>query len=67
MADQQGNTPDRAVAALSERWPAWEIWYVPLAVGGMTWCARRHDNHRRILNAHSPAELQDYLEAEASG
>ena len=58
---------DQALAALRSDWPRWEIWYVPLAVGGMTWCARRHDNHRQILNAHSPAELQEYLEAEDMG
>jgi hypothetical protein len=58
---------DQALTALRADWPAWEIWYVPLAVGGMTWCARRHDPHRRILNAHSPAELQEHLEAEALG
>lgn len=47
---------------LRERFPEWEIWLVPLAVGGFRWCARRHDNHREIRNADSPALLASELE-----
>jgi hypothetical protein len=55
-------TSDELLAALRERWSArWEIWYVPLALGGLTWCARRHDNHRRLLHAYTPGELEEYL------
>ena len=53
---------DEALAALRERWGArWEIWYVPLALSGNTWCARRHDNHRRLLHGHTGKELEEYL------
>lgn len=58
---------DKALAALREQWgQRWEVWIVPLAAGGQTWCARRHDNHRKILNAHTPEHLAEYL-AEAEG
>ena len=36
-------TVDEALAALRERWGSeWEVWVVPLSVGGERWCARRH-------------------------
>jgi hypothetical protein len=55
-------TTDQALATLRERWGArWEIWYVPLALGGLTWCARRHDDHRRLLHGHTPGELEEHL------
>ncbi len=56
------------LAALKARWGArWEVWYVPLWLGGITWCARLHDNHRRLLHGHTPQELGEYLaEAEES-
>jgi hypothetical protein len=60
------NATDQAVAALERDWPRWQIWTVPRAVGGTIWCARRHDNHRRVLNAHSPTELEEYLEEASS-
>jgi hypothetical protein len=37
------------------------------AVGGMTWCARRRDDERHVLNAGSAGELVDQLEGEADG
>lgn len=55
-------TTDQALATLRQRWGTrWEIWYVPLAIGGTTWCARRHDDHRRLLHGHTPDELEEYL------
>jgi hypothetical protein len=33
---------------------------------GPVWCARRWDDERRVLNAHSPDELVECLEAQAS-
>jgi hypothetical protein len=36
----QHNSADQAQAALTARWPGWDIWYVPLALAGFTWCAR---------------------------
>jgi hypothetical protein len=58
---------DEELTALREHWGAtWEIWIVPLTAGGETWCARRHDNHRKVLNAYAPEHLAEYLaEAEA--
>jgi hypothetical protein len=63
LADQQGNAADRARAALRERWPAWEIWYVPRAIGGLLWCARLHSDHKTVIKAQSPNELDEYLAA----
>ncbi len=47
---------NEALAALKERWGArWQIWFVPLALGGMTWCARRHgDELVNVLHADRP-------------
>ena len=61
------NRTNEIVAALQRQFPLWQVWVVHRVMGGPVCCARRHDDHRRILNAHSPAELQDYLEAEAMG
>jgi hypothetical protein len=55
------------VAALERDWPNWQVWYVPKAIGGMTWCARRWDGQGELLNADSPDELADYLAAEETG
>jgi hypothetical protein len=49
------------VAALERDWPGWQIWIVHHAVGGQTWCARRWDDEKRVLNADSPCELAEYL------
>jgi hypothetical protein len=54
------------VAALERDWPGWQVWYVPRAVGGMTWCARRWDGTGQVLSADSPDELAEYLDAEGS-
>jgi hypothetical protein len=46
----------------------WEIWVVYRVYGGPVWCARRHDDHRHVLNASSPMELEDDInEAEGGG
>ncbi len=60
-------TVDGQLDALKARYGAsWQIWVVPLAVGGNTWCARLHTNHRRLLHGHTAGELEEYLaEAEA--
>jgi hypothetical protein len=60
------NCTDEIVARLEADWPDWQIWTVPRAIGGTIWCARRWDDERRVLNAHSAEELVEYLEAEAS-
>jgi hypothetical protein len=55
------STADEAVAALRERWPDWQIWYVPRAIGGLLWCARLHSDHKTVINAESPDELEEEL------
>jgi hypothetical protein len=50
---------------LQEMWLDWQIWVVPVYLGADRWCARRHDDHRTVINADSPQELAGYL-AEAS-
>jgi hypothetical protein len=57
-----GQPTDDAIARLSADWPNWEVWIVRKVIGGPTWCARRHDDHKRVLNAGSAAELAEYLE-----
>jgi hypothetical protein len=54
-------TMDEALAALRAQWgERWQIWYVPLAVGGATWCARRHeDTVRDVIHADTPDHLSD--------
>ena len=54
------------VAALERDWPDWQVWYVPKAIGGITWCARRWDDEKHVLNADSADELEGMLEDEAS-
>jgi hypothetical protein len=60
------NPTDDAVAQLAADWPRWEIWTVRQYIGGTVWCARRHDDHQRVLNAGTPAELIEMLEGEAA-
>jgi hypothetical protein len=55
------STADQAVAALRERWPDWQIWYVPRAIGGLLWCARLHSDHKTVINAESPEGLEEHL------
>ncbi|HEX9515283.1 MAG TPA: hypothetical protein VF940_03810 [Streptosporangiaceae bacterium] len=56
---------DPALAQLQSDWPNWEVWIVRKVVGGPTWCARRRDDHKKLLNADSAEHLAEYLEAEA--
>jgi hypothetical protein len=55
------------VARLEADFPDWQVWYVPRALGGTTWCARRWDSTGRVLNAGSPDELAEYLAAKGTG
>ena len=59
------STADQAVAALRERWPGWQIWYVPRAIGGLLWCARLHSDHKTVINAESPEWLEEQLAGRA--
>ena len=49
------------VARLESDWPDYQAWYVPKAVGGTTWCARRWDETGDVINADSPDELEAML------
>lgn len=60
------NPTDSTRAELEADWPRWQIWIVPGIYRDPTWCARRHDDYKRVLNAGSPGELAEMLEAEAS-
>jgi hypothetical protein len=60
------NPNDRDLAQLQADWPLWEIWTVHRLIGGTVWCARRRDDHKRVLNADSAQHLAEYLEAEVS-
>ena len=61
---------DAIVAAMEREWPRWQVWVVHRVYGGPVWCARRWDEAgavpARVLNAGSPSELAEYLEAEAA-
>jgi hypothetical protein len=61
------NQFQKIVADLEADWPKWQIWFVPRAVGGTVWCARRWDGQGRVLNAGSPDELAEYLAAKGTG
>lgn len=52
---------DEQAEELSVKFPKWQVWYVPLFVGGHAWCARLHDNHKMVLNANSPDELAQMI------
>jgi hypothetical protein len=60
------NPTDAIVAALEHDWPNYQIWVVHRVYGGPVWCARRWDDERRVLNAHSPEELVECLEEQAT-
>jgi hypothetical protein len=49
------------VIKLERDWPGWQVWYVPRAVGGTVWCARRWDETGDVINAGSPEELAEEL------
>jgi hypothetical protein len=55
-----------AASELRERWPGYQVWYVPRAVGPVTWHARRLDGTGGVLDAGSPDELEKLLQ-EAEG
>jgi len=55
------------MAALERDWPDWQVWTVRKYIGGTAWCARRRDDHRRVLTAGSADELAAYLEETTQG
>jgi hypothetical protein len=50
-------------AQLQDRYPDWEIWYVP-ALGEIRWCARRRGEPdlTRVLHAYRPDHLAEYID-----
>jgi hypothetical protein len=57
---------DDALTQLERDWPHWQVWTVYQAVGGTVWCARRRDDHKKVINADSAAHLAEALENEVS-
>ena len=60
-------SPRQRQALLQDRFPDFEIWYVPKAVGGgFTWCGRRRGeaNLLNTLHADKPGELAGIIEQE---
>lgn len=57
-------SPRQWQAQIQKLFPAWQVWYVPLALGGMAWCARRpgETDLRRTLRAYQPDHLIEYIE-----
>jgi hypothetical protein len=53
------STVEDQAAALREKHGArWKIWYVPLALGGYTWCARIHGD---VLHADTAEHLDEHV------
>jgi hypothetical protein len=52
------NALDRIQAELQERYPGWQIWYVPHINRTVTWCARPWP----LLNEDSPEHLAEAIE-----
>jgi hypothetical protein len=52
---------DEAKAYLKDRYPDWQIWYVPMTQGPPRWCAQLKSN----INTDSVAGLEDAIEAMA--
>src|SRR5579863_1313108 len=53
---------DQATALRERHGERWKIWYVPLALGGYTWCARIHgDNLRNVLHADTAEHLDEHI------
>jgi hypothetical protein len=57
------NIRDQQREELARRRPGWEVWCVPLYVGGEVWCARPQgcDDPDQVLNADSPEHLDEAI------
>ena len=55
---------DERPALLTERWPDWDIWVVPVYMGPDTWCARVKGEPVARFNAGSPDELEFMIQEE---
>jgi hypothetical protein len=56
------NQFQKIVADLEADWPGWQAWFVPRAVGGTIWCARRWDGSGPVLNEGTSEALADAIE-----
>jgi hypothetical protein len=61
-----GNPNDDALAQLERDWPGWQCWVVIRYIGPPTWCARRRDDHKVVINSDSAEHLAEALEDEVS-
>lgn len=53
---------DQAAALCEKHSERWQIWYVPLALGGYTWCARIHgDDLRNFIHADTAQHLDEHI------
>jgi hypothetical protein len=53
---------DQAAALRAKYGERWKIWYVPLALGGYTWCARIHgDDLRNVVHADTAEYLDEHI------
>jgi hypothetical protein len=55
-------TTNGIISQLEADRPHWEVWVVHRYIGGDLWCARRRDNHHRLLHADTSDQLAEYLE-----
>jgi hypothetical protein len=58
-AEQRGKLSEQ----YGEQWQIWTVQYPR----GYVWCARRHDNHKIVLNADSPDELAEMISQHERG
>jgi hypothetical protein len=53
---------DQAAALRAKYGERWKIWYVPLTLGGYTWCARIHgDEVRNVVHADTAGYLDEHI------
>jgi hypothetical protein len=55
---------DARLAELRRQFPLWEVWFVRLALGGVTWCANpwaKKDDRRNVLHADTAEHLAEYI------
>lgn len=52
-----GYWADNALASIQPNYPAWKIWYVPVVVGALKWCAKPIGYDTATIETESPEEL----------
>ncbi len=58
---------DQQLAILRPNYPHWDLWYVPLFVGGVTWCAKPKGAPIATINADSPEHLIEAIREQEAG